>query len=59
MNAKATDPSAQRILEIKQLLTDLLARLPAHSVPPAMIVQIESLEEELAQLESAADRKGP
>ena len=41
---------AQRVAELRQRLADLQARLPAHSAPPAMVMEVEELEEELDQL---------
>jgi len=40
----------ERIRELERRLADLEARLPRHSVPAAMMVEIEELEEELAAL---------
>lgn len=40
----------QRIAVLEQQLADLRARLPKHSTPPAMIWQMEELEEELGSL---------
>ncbi|MBI4317144.1 MAG: histidine kinase [Chloroflexi bacterium] len=34
---------------IEQKIEDLKARLPAHSIPPKMIQDLEELEEELAE----------
>ncbi len=42
----------QRIRELQQRLDDLRARLPKHSVPAAMILELETLEEELADLQA-------
>lgn len=39
-----------RIAELERRIADLKARLPRHSVPPAMLQELESLEEELEQL---------
>jgi hypothetical protein len=39
-----------RIGELKQEISELKARWPAHSVPPSMLQQLEDLEEELKQL---------
>jgi hypothetical protein len=36
-----------RIEELKKQIADLNARWPAHSVPPAMLQQLEDLEAEL------------
>ncbi len=41
---------AERIAELKRRIADLRARLPRHSIPPAMVQELESLEEELEQL---------
>jgi hypothetical protein len=41
--------SAQ-IVKIEQQIADLKARLPRHSVPPAMMIELEELEEALAHL---------
>jgi len=38
----------KRILELKEQIADLLKRWPAHSVPPAMVQELDDLEEELA-----------
>ena len=39
---------ANRVAELEKQLADLQARLPAHSVPPSMIAELDDLEEELA-----------
>ncbi len=39
-----------RIQELRQRIADLRARMPKHSVPPAMVQELEDLEEELARL---------
>lgn len=39
----------ERIARLEKQLADLERRLPAHSVPPAMILEMERIEEELAQ----------
>ncbi len=52
----------ERIREVQQRIADLRARMPKHSVPPAMVQELEDLEEELAQLtreaEEARDEAG-
>ena len=52
MNTPSTDlKSLQKELEEKQqLLDDLEASLPAHSIRPHQIQRIEELEEEIQQL---------
>ncbi|MGQ9459106.1 MAG: histidine kinase [Anaerolineae bacterium] len=49
---------SRRIRELEARLADLKARLPAHSVPPAMWEELEELEEELARLQRAARSAG-
>ncbi|MBN1811215.1 MAG: histidine kinase [Anaerolineae bacterium] len=39
-----------QIVKLEQQVADLRARLPKHSVPPAMMIALEELEEELARL---------
>jgi len=39
----------ERIARLEERLADLERRLPAHSIPPAMILEMEEIEEELAQ----------
>ncbi len=43
------DPELQR-LEIEAQIEELENNLPAHSIPPAMIMRLEELEDKLAQL---------
>ena len=40
----------QRIAELENELENLTARLPRHSTPPAMLIRLEEVEEELAVL---------
>lgn len=39
-----------KIKQIEKLIADLKSRWPAHSVPPAMIQELDDLEDELAEL---------
>lgn len=39
-----------RLQELEQEIADLKARWPKHSVPPAMLMRLEELEEELERL---------
>lgn len=41
---------AERVAELEHRIADLKARLPRHSVTPAMLQELESLEEELERL---------
>ena len=43
------DPKLQRI-ELEAQIEELENNLPAHSIPPAMIMKLEELEDKLAQL---------
>jgi len=43
-----------RIAELERQIADLEARLPQHSVPPAMLIQLEELEEMLERERSQA-----
>ncbi len=45
----------QRIRELQKQLDDLRARLPKHSIPAAMILELEALEEELADLQAQSE----
>lgn len=38
--------------ELEQRIRDLRARLPRHSIPPAMLIELEELEEELARVQA-------
>jgi len=40
----------ERIAELEEELSALRDRLPKHSVPPAMIIEMEDLEDELDAL---------
>ena len=40
----------EKIKQLEEQIADLKSRWPAHSVPPAMVQQLDDLEEELEQL---------
>ena len=42
------------IEELEQRIADLEARLPRHSIPPAMLIRLEELEEALERARSQA-----
>jgi polyhydroxyalkanoate synthesis regulator phasin len=46
----------ERIDRLERQLAELRARLPKHSVPPAMMVEMEELEEELETLKARVHR---
>jgi hypothetical protein len=52
-----SEDGAARISELKKRIADLKARLPKHSVPPSMLIQLEELEEALERLRSEATRE--
>ena len=58
MRGLLDDQVAQRIAELKRQMADLQARLPAHSVPPAMLMEMEEIEDELARLQSELGKQG-
>jgi hypothetical protein len=43
-------PKKDRVRELKEEISELKARWPAHSVPPSMLQQLEDFEEELELL---------
>jgi DNA-binding transcriptional MerR regulator len=47
---------AERIAELEAEIAELKARMPKHSVPPAMIIQLEDLEDELQALKARVKR---
>ena len=42
-------PDNVRIEELKRRIEDLKKRMPAHSIPPAMMAQLDELEEQLEE----------
>lgn len=49
---------AQRIADLERQIADLEARLPRHSVPPAMLIELEDLEMTLQKVRSEAGEEG-
>jgi hypothetical protein len=49
--------AAIQISELERQIADLKARLPKHSIPPAMLIELEELEETLerARMEAAQE----
>ena len=45
-----SEGTAAQITELKKRIVDLKARLPRHSIPPAMLIELEELEEKLEQV---------
>lgn len=49
-----------RIAELTRQLEDLRKRMPAHSIPPALMAELDELEEQLAEeIARQADREKP
>lgn len=46
----------KRIAELEAEIAELKARMPKHSVPPAMIIELEDLEDELETLKARVER---
>ena len=44
-----------QIAKLEQQIADLKARLPKHSVPAAMMIELEELEEALARLKEETE----
>jgi hypothetical protein len=44
--------TVSRIEELERRIADLRARLPRHSVPASMLVELDDLEEELEHLQA-------
>jgi uncharacterized protein YceH (UPF0502 family) len=45
----------ERIAQLEKEIAELKARLPKHSVPAAMIIELEDLEEEIEALRARID----
>jgi hypothetical protein len=48
----------ERIAELEKRLVDAQARMPKHSVPMSMMIELEELEEELAELRRQMGQDG-
>jgi uncharacterized small protein (DUF1192 family) len=46
----------ERIAQLEAEIAELKARLPKHSTPPAMIIELEDLEDELETLKAQRSR---
>ena len=49
--------NAERIAQLEEEIQEMKARLPKHSVPPAMIIELEDLEEELEALKAQGNHE--
>jgi hypothetical protein len=50
--------SEMELQALRDRIADLRSRLPKHSVPARMILELEDLEDELARLESLLEETG-
>jgi len=48
---------AARIAELEERLADLKARLPAHTIPPGMIAEMDELEDALLEAQEQLQAK--
>lgn len=55
MNNQSTD----RIAELTRQLEELRKRMPAHSIPPALMAELDDLEEQLAEEFARQARREP
>ena len=46
-----------RIAQLEKEIEEMQARIPKHSVPPAMLMELEDLEEELEMLKAQESRE--
>ncbi len=51
VNRRLTETREDKIKHLEEQIADLKSRLPAHSIPPTMIQELDDLEEELEQLQ--------
>jgi len=49
---KSSLQKLERKEELQRRLADLKARLPAHSIPPTMMMELDELEEQLAEIQA-------
>ena len=59
MTRMTNDAREKRISGLRERVEDLRARLPKHSVPAAMLIELEDLEEELEGLEAGQRLESP
>jgi hypothetical protein len=50
----AMSEKTARVTELEERIADLRARLPKHSVPPTMIIELDELEEALERARAEA-----
>jgi hypothetical protein len=58
LNLQITNMSIKKIMVLEQKISDLKSQLPAHSVPPSMIIKLEDFEDELDKQKLLLQLKG-
>jgi hypothetical protein len=53
LSAKNKLDLEKKIVVLEARLADLKARLPAHSIPPAMMAELDEIEDQLDQAKSS------
>jgi hypothetical protein len=48
------ESTVARVTELEKRIAELKARLPRHSIPPAMLIELDELEEELERARAEA-----
>jgi hypothetical protein len=56
-NETMKEGAATQINELERRIADLKARLPKHSIPPVMLIELEELEEALEQAREEKTRE--
>ncbi len=54
---KANNELESKRKELEKRLADLKARLPAHSIPPSMMMELDELEEQLDAVLAEINKK--
>jgi BMFP domain-containing protein YqiC len=49
---------ARHVEELEARIADLNARLPKHSAPPSMLIELDELEDELEQVRTELAQEG-
>lgn len=52
-----SERGSNRVAELEERIADVKARLPQHSIPPAMLIELETLEEALEQARREAEHE--
>ncbi len=53
------DSRAERLMALEREYAEVRASLPAHSMPPALLIRLEELEEAIAELRAALAGEPP